>query len=117
MDECTYVHNLFTVPTPWEFSIMKGLKRLLHAILLSQACLASANQSTLFNVVHGIASFLTCCVQAATCIDLVNQHGSEGLLEKAFAKEAQRYASSKGAPLTYVAFDFHKECGAKNYDR
>ena len=55
--------------------------------------------------------------QAVTCIDLVNQHGSEGQLEKAFAKEAQRYASSQGAPLTYVAFDFHKECGAKNYDR
>jgi hypothetical protein len=47
----------------------------------------------------------------------VNQHGSEGLLEKAFAREAQRYSSSKSAALTYTAFDFHKECGATNYGR
>jgi hypothetical protein len=55
--------------------------------------------------------------QAVSCINLVNQHGSEGTLEKAFAREAQRYSSSKSAALTYTAFDFHKECGATNYGR
>jgi hypothetical protein len=47
----------------------------------------------------------------------VNQHGSEGQLETAFGKEAARYKGARGAPLSYTAFDFHKECGAKNYER
>eukprot|EP00879_Flechtneria_rotunda_P022256 GHRR01023482.1.p1 GENE.GHRR01023482.1~~GHRR01023482.1.p1 ORF type:complete len:442 (+),score=142.53 GHRR01023482.1:302-1627(+) len=51
------------------------------------------------------------------CVNLVNQHGSEGLLEKAFAKEARRYGSNKSAALAYTAFDFHKECGATSYAR
>jgi hypothetical protein len=47
----------------------------------------------------------------------VNQHGSEGQLEAAFGKEAGRYRGARGAPLSYTAFDFHKECGATNYGR
>jgi len=55
--------------------------------------------------------------QAVSCVNLVNQHGSEGTLEKGFAKEAKRYATSRSAALTYTPFDFHKECGATNYGR
>jgi hypothetical protein len=28
-----------------------------------------------------------------------------------------RYGSSKSGDLSYIAFDFHKECGATNYGR
>lgn len=35
--------------------------------------------------------------QAVTCVNLVNQHGSEGTLEQAFAKEAARCAAGRGA--------------------
>lgn len=55
--------------------------------------------------------------QAVTAINLVNQHGSEGQLERAFRKESKRYAAERQAPWHYVAFDFHKECGAANYGR
>ncbi|GBF98164.1 hypothetical protein Rsub_10576 [Raphidocelis subcapitata] len=55
--------------------------------------------------------------KAVSCVNLVNQHGSEGTLEKAFAKEAARYAADKNPALHYTAFDFHKECGATNYGR
>lgn len=55
--------------------------------------------------------------QAVTCINLVNQHGSEGQLAERMGAEMARYAAEHGAPLRYVAFDFHKECGAKNYGR
>eukprot|EP00877_Chromochloris_zofingiensis_P011352 jgi/Chrzof1/6470/Cz18g12080.t1 len=54
---------------------------------------------------------------AVTAINLVNQHGSEGQLERAFRKESKRYAAERQAPWHYVAFDFHKECGAANYGR
>lgn len=56
-------------------------------------------------------------LQAVSCINLVNQHGSEGTLEKAMARESKRYTSSKSAALSYTAFDFHKQCGATNYGR
>jgi hypothetical protein len=56
-------------------------------------------------------------LQGVSCVNLVNQKGSEGLLEQAFAGQAKRYASSRSAALTYTAFDFHKELGAKNYAR
>lgn len=56
-------------------------------------------------------------LQGVACINLVDHKKSEGLLEKAFAREAKHYASSRSAALTYTAFDFHKECGAKNYER
>lgn len=55
--------------------------------------------------------------KGVSCVDLVNQTGSEGLLEAAFAGQAKRYASSRSAALTYTAFDFHKELGAANYAR
>ncbi|KAI8468529.1 MAG: SacI homology domain-containing protein [Monoraphidium minutum] len=55
--------------------------------------------------------------KAVSCVNLVNQHGSEGALEAAFAKEAARYAAAKNPALHYTAFDFHKECGATNYGR
>lgn len=55
--------------------------------------------------------------QGVSCVDLVNQTGSEGPLEAAFAGQAKRYASSRSAALTYTAFDFHKELGAANYAR
>jgi hypothetical protein len=57
------------------------------------------------------------CLQGVSSVNLVNQKGSEGLLEAAFAGQAKRYASSRSAALTYTAFDFHKELGAKNYAR
>lgn len=66
---------------------------------------------------------------AVTCVNLVNQTGSEGLLGARFAAEAERHnaeaaataASSKAPasascpPLRYVPFDFHHECGASGY--
>lgn len=61
--------------------------------------------------------FVCCCVQGISCVNLVNQKGSEGQLEAAFAAQAKRYASSRSAALTYTAFDFHKELGAANYAR
>ena len=49
-------------------------------------------------------------------MNLVNQHGSEGILAKAFQDEAEHFGeSSKG--LRLVAFDFHKQCGASNYKK
>ncbi|KAF6258005.1 SacI homology domain-containing protein [Scenedesmus sp. NREL 46B-D3] len=51
--------------------------------------------------------------KGVSCVNLVNQKGSEGLLEAAFAGQAKRYASSRSAALTYTAFDFHKELGAR----
>jgi len=47
-------------------------------------------------------------------INLVNQHGGEGKLASAFGSEAERFSSGSSG-LRYVAFDFHKECGAKRY--
>lgn len=52
--------------------------------------------------------------QDVVAVNLVNQHGSEGILAQAFQEEAQRFGqSSRG--LRLVAFDFHKQCGASNY--
>ncbi|KAG1660814.1 hypothetical protein FOA52_010239 [Chlamydomonas sp. UWO 241] len=52
-----------------------------------------------------------------TAINLVNQHGGEGKLADAFKVAAEEYTKGGGDGLHYVAFDFHKECGAKRYDR
>jgi hypothetical protein len=61
---------------------------------------------------------------AITCVNLVNQSGSEGALADQFGREVERHngeaAAAKGdkascPPLRYVAFDFHHECGATNY--
>lgn len=55
-------------------------------------------------------------VQDVTAVNLINQHGSEGVLAKAFNEEALRFANnSKG--LRLVAFDFHKQCGASKYHK
>jgi hypothetical protein len=55
---------------------------------------------------------------AVTCVNLVNQHGSEGALEAEFRAQCARAVRAGGAKgLRYVAFDFHKECGATSYGR
>ena len=54
--------------------------------------------------------------QDVVAVNLVNQHGSEGILAQAFQEEAQRFGqTSRG--LRLVAFDFHKQCGASNYKK
>ena len=47
-------------------------------------------------------------------INLVNQHGSEGNLEKAFCETVKMIAHPN---LKYEAFDFHKQCGQDRWDR
>jgi hypothetical protein len=47
-------------------------------------------------------------------INLINQHGSEGDLEKAFV-ETMKHLNEPG--LKYEAFDFHKQCGKDRWDR
>eukprot|EP00762_Andalucia_godoyi_P005589 ANDGO_00537.mRNA.1 Phosphatidylinositide phosphatase SAC1 len=49
-----------------------------------------------------------------TCVDLVDQKGSEGAISAAF-KSAVLNASS--LPVVYEGFDFHKECSKMRYDR
>ena len=49
-------------------------------------------------------------------VNLANQHGSEGILGKAFSEQAQRFARVKPG-FEVISFDFHKECGATRYDR
>lgn len=48
------------------------------------------------------------------CVNLANQHGSEGRLVDAYGQNA---ANFKGGKLHYVAFDFHKECPKTNWSR
>lgn len=47
-------------------------------------------------------------------INLVNQHGSEGKLEKTFF---DAFKSMNNSSLRYEAFDFHKQCGNDRWDR
>jgi hypothetical protein len=47
-------------------------------------------------------------------INLINQHGSEGVLCQALEKEAARFAKSTSG-FRLISFDFHKQCGAKKY--
>ena len=54
--------------------------------------------------------------QAVVAINLANQHGSEGLLGKAFIRENTRFAGSTSG-LRLVSFDFHKVCGSMHYER
>ena len=42
---------------------------------------------------------------------------AEAKLEKGFGDQSAAYLANGGADLRYLAFDFHKECGAKNYHR
>lgn len=47
-------------------------------------------------------------------VNLVNQHGSEGILSTAFTEEAARFAKDNPG-FSLISFDFHKECGAASY--
>ncbi|XP_068566902.1 phosphatidylinositol-3-phosphatase SAC1-A [Cebidichthys violaceus] len=49
-----------------------------------------------------------------TILNLVNQKGSEKPLEQAFAKMV---SGMNNGMLSYVAFDFHKECSHMRWDR
>ena len=55
-------------------------------------------------------------MQDVVAVNLVNQHGSEGILARAFQDEAQRFGQTSSG-LRLVAFDFHKQCGASNYKK
>ncbi len=55
-------------------------------------------------------------MQNVLAVNLANQHGSEGILGKAFKEEAERFAKVKPG-FEVISFDFHKECGATRYDR
>lgn len=44
----------------------------------------------------------------------MNSHGSEGKLSDAFIAESRRHETHG---FLLVPFDFHKECGTKNYHR
>ena len=55
-------------------------------------------------------------MQNVLAVNLANQHGSEGILCKAFKEEAERFAKVKPG-FEVISFDFHKECGATRYDR
>ena len=48
------------------------------------------------------------------CVNLVNQHGSEGELEKCFCDIVR---SMNDPFVKYESFDFHKQCGADRWDR
>lgn len=47
-------------------------------------------------------------------INLINQHGMEGNLEKAFA---DAFKLINDPNLKYEFFDFHKQCGKDKWDR
>jgi hypothetical protein len=47
-------------------------------------------------------------------VNLINQHGSEGVLEKAFANTVKSAALPN---VSYEAFDFHKECPKLDWSR
>lgn len=47
-------------------------------------------------------------------INLINQHGSEGMLEKTFM---ETFKLINEPQLKYEAFDFHRQCGKDRWDR
>jgi hypothetical protein len=47
-------------------------------------------------------------------INLINQHGMEGNLEKAFS---ETWKLSNDPSIKYEFFDFHKQCGKDKWDR
>ena len=51
------------------------------------------------------------------CVNLVNQHGSEGALGAAYADGVARLPPMPAGRVRYVPFDFHAVCGATRYDR
>lgn len=52
--------------------------------------------------------------EAKVLINLINQHGSEGSLEKMFA---ETFKLLNEPSLKYEFFDFHKQCGKDRWDR
>ena len=54
--------------------------------------------------------------QSVVAVNLVNQHGSEGVLANAFQEEYKRFAAAR-QELRLIPFDFHKICGATRYDK
>ena len=55
-------------------------------------------------------------MQAVDGVNLVNQHGSELILSKAFEEQAATFArTNRGFRL--ITFDFHKQCGATSYHK
>lgn len=54
--------------------------------------------------------------QDVDAINLVNQHGSEGVLAQRFQEQAERFAKGKTG-FRLIPFDFHKICGATSYDK
>ena len=55
-------------------------------------------------------------LQEVAAVNLVNQHGTEGILSSAFEAEAKCFAQEK-AGFNLISFDFHKECGAASYHK
>ena len=55
-------------------------------------------------------------LQEVVGVNLVNQHGSELVLSKAFEEQASEFAKSSGG-FRLVTFDFHKQCGATSYHK
>ena len=55
-------------------------------------------------------------LQEVDGVNLVNQHGSELILSKAFEEQAAAFAkTNRGFRL--ITFDFHKQCGATSYHK
>ncbi|CAF0761684.1 unnamed protein product [Brachionus calyciflorus] len=48
------------------------------------------------------------------CINLINQHGSEGRLEKSYSEALKMLNEPQ---IRYEYFDFHKQCGKNQWDR
>lgn len=72
------------------------------------------NEANQANILH---KHMNKCVQfynKNVCVNLINQHGAEGRLEKAFA---QMIRVCNMPLVKYEAFDFHKQCGANRWDR
>ncbi len=49
-------------------------------------------------------------------MNLVNQHGSELVLSRAFEEQAAAFAKA-GRGFRLITFDFHKQCGATSYHK
>jgi SacI homology domain len=55
-------------------------------------------------------------LQNVVAVSLVNLHGSEGVLARAFQDQVDRF-NKTASGLRLVAFDFHQECGASRYHK
>ena len=59
---------------------------------------------------------VTHLAQEVDAVNLVNQHGSELVLSKAFEEQAAAFAKT-GSGFRLITFDFHKQCGATSYHK